>query len=37
MSVSRVAGDFADFAILVSLVMYGTTKREFMQNTLFVL
>jgi hypothetical protein len=37
MSVSCVAGDFADFAILASLVMYGTTKREFMQNTLFVL
>ena len=37
MPVSRVAGDVADFALLVPLVMDGTTKREFMQNTLFVL
>jgi hypothetical protein len=37
MTVACVAGDIANFAILVSLVVDGTTKREFMQNTLFVL
>jgi hypothetical protein len=37
MPIARVAGDTANFAILVSLVMDDTTQSEFMQNTLFVL
>ncbi|KAJ54776.1 hypothetical protein ACMU_16815 [Actibacterium mucosum KCTC 23349] len=34
--IARVAGDFANFAVLVSLVVDCSTEREFMQNTLFM-
>lgn len=37
MTIARVTGDGAYLAILAPFVVDGSTKCEFMQNTLFVL
>lgn len=37
MPFTRETGDVADFAILTAFIVDRPTKREFMQNTLFVL
>lgn len=37
MPLTRVTGDVMYFAILVPFIVDGSTKREFVQKTLFVL
>ncbi len=37
MSMARVTGDGANFAVLTPIIVDGSTQGEFVQNTLFVL